>query len=50
MPMIKCHECGELKSDTAGKCPHCGAAHNYGGYAWLLAAVVMIAVIARCVS
>ena len=44
--MIKCHECGEMKSDSAGRCPHCGARHDYHGYAWLLVISVVIAAVA----
>lgn len=40
--MIKCRECGQMKSDSAGRCPHCGASHDYGGYAWGLIIVIAI--------
>jgi|GEM_PF-4606256 len=34
MKLIKCKDCGQMKSQTAGRCPHCGARHDYGSYAW----------------
>jgi hypothetical protein len=29
MPQIDCHDCGKRKSNTAMKCPHCGAAKSW---------------------
>ena len=51
MALKKCHECGKEISESAGKCPHCGAAHDYAGYAWLAVIVVIIVVIVKaCTS
>lgn len=46
MAMIPCRDCGKMKSDSSGRCPHCGARHDYGGYAWLLVVSIIIAAIA----
>lgn len=50
--MIKCRECGQMKSDGAGRCPHCGARHDYGSYAWALiitiALAAFMAIIFKC--
>lgn len=43
MAMVKCRECGEMKSETAGRCPHCGARHDYGSYAWALIIAIGLA-------
>lgn len=39
MAMIKCKECGKKISDSADKCPHCGAVTDTGCSAvvWLFA-------------
>jgi len=31
MALKKCKECGKEISTGAGRCPHCGARHDYGG-------------------
>lgn len=46
MALKNCKECGAMISASAGRCPQCGARHDYGGYAWLLVIVIAIAVIA----
>jgi len=43
MSMIPCHECGKMKSDSSGRCPHCGARHDYGSYAWALIITIVLA-------
>lgn len=44
-----CKACSKEISDTAGRCPHCGARHDYGGYAWTLVVVIILAVmVATC--
>jgi RNA polymerase subunit RPABC4/transcription elongation factor Spt4 len=43
MPLIPCHECGQMKSKSAGRCPHCGARHDYGSYAWALILAIGLA-------
>ena len=49
--MIPCKDCGKMKSDSSGRCPHCGARHDYGGLGWALAVIFalgMISVIFQC--
>ena len=52
MALIKCKECGQMKSKSSGRCPHCGARHDYGSYAWamVLASVLagLMAMIFEC--
>jgi ribosomal protein L37E len=43
MAMIPCRECGKMKSDSAGRCPHCGARHDYRSYAWALIIAIALA-------
>lgn len=39
-----CHDCGKPISKSAGRCPHCGARHDYGSYAWALILAIVLAV------
>lgn len=51
--MIPCKECGQMKSDQSGRCPHCGARHDYGGYGWAMViacAVAAAAYVFQCVK
>lgn len=51
MAMVKCREYGEMKSNSAGRCPHCGARRDYGNLGWVLiiaVGVVAFAMIFQC--
>lgn len=45
MALIKCKECGKEISQSSGRCPHCGARHDYGSYAWALIVVIILAIV-----
>lgn len=45
MAMIQCKECGQMKSSSAGRCPHCGARHDYGGFAWMAIIGAVVAIV-----
>ena len=45
-----CHDCGKRISKSSGRCPFCGARHDYGGYAMLFVFVVLIAIIYKCIT
>jgi len=49
-----CNDCGKTISASAGRCPHCGARHDYGSYAWaaVIAAILAfwLVVISQCVK
>jgi len=48
MALKICKDCGKEISSSAGRCPHCGARHDYGGYAIGMIIVVLILVIYQC--
>jgi len=43
MALIPCRECGAMISRSAGRCPQCGARHDYGSYAWALLIAIGLA-------
>lgn len=45
MAIKTCQDCGAEISASAGRCPNCGARHDYGGYAVGLIIAVVIAVV-----
>ena len=49
MALIKCPECGSFKSDSARRCPHCGAKKPYTPWKQNLIAVFLIATVALIV-
>jgi RNA polymerase subunit RPABC4/transcription elongation factor Spt4 len=50
MALKTCKECGKEISSGAGRCPYCGARHDYGGYAIGLIIVVVILCLYMCVQ
>ena len=40
MALINCHECGERFSDSADKCPHCGAETKFAAIMGVLGSLV----------
>ena len=49
MALKTCKECVKEISSGAGRCPYCGARHDYGGYAIGLIIVVVILCLYMCV-
>ena len=47
MALIKCDECKNEVSDSAGKCPHCGAkvSKRVGWLGWTFAAIFLFAIV-----
>lgn len=54
MALIRCRECGHMKSKSAGRCSNCGARHDYGSYAWALIIAIglaaLMAIIFQCMN
>jgi RNA polymerase subunit RPABC4/transcription elongation factor Spt4 len=49
MALKTCKECGKEISATAGRCPHCGASHDYGGYAiGLIITIILAIIVSQC--
>lgn len=48
MALKTCKDCGKEISTSAGRCPYCGASHDYGGYAIGLIITVFILFIYMC--
>jgi hypothetical protein len=44
MALVKCHECGQSKSDTAKACPHCGVKTYFLWKQNLIAGGILLAV------